>query len=191
MPRDVFSAQSSGSSSQSVMHNTGFHCRTRQNWNKCRRPSRSVPPLTERPETAAETAAALEAALDVVDAVDCVVGNLPLHKLITDNSQRNSMKVLDIDRKKKRTLPVWSSMVQYGIRRLLTNLSMPGLFEVRLILRSHHEEGKHRSETNSKAQHCESLTRTKMAVNVSLSQNRPCRSMQTILRTARFLDMVI
>ena len=104
------------------------------------------------------------------------------------------MKVLDIDREKKGRLdealkvgkyssmvqygPVWSSNVQYGcIRRLLPNLSMPGLFEVRLILRSHHEEGKHRGETNSKAQHCENLTRTKMAVNVSLSQNRPCRSM--------------
>ena len=77
MPRDFFPPQSSGSSSQSVMHNTGFHCRTRQNWNKCRRPSRSVPPLTERPETAAALALEAMDVVDVVDAVDCVVGSTP------------------------------------------------------------------------------------------------------------------
>ena len=140
--------RSSGSSSQSVMRNTGFHCRTRQNWNKCHRPSRSVPPLTERPETP-------EMVAD------------PKRKRITANSQEKFHEIPWYCYGKKGRLDEalkiskYSSTVQYGcITRLLPNLSMPGLFEVRLILCSHHEEGKHCSETNSKAQHCESLIRT-------------------------------
>ena len=153
LPRDILASaappdlfpQSSGSSSQSVMHNTGFHCRTRQNWNKCHRPSRSVPPLTERPET-------------------CGPGCCRCCGCRECRAQTNhySQEKFHESRGKKGRLDEALNIgtVVYGCIKLLPNLSMPGLFEVRIILRSHHEEGKRRSETKSKAQHCKSLMRT-------------------------------